>query len=318
MADIEKAADVGRSCRSCSRTADGAEVGSGEGGKASQVGKSEVGKAWKRISQIRRSGAPLLQAQKKISKARLKPGLWAFPCRKPSQSLLQARDVGWAWTGSNGLGWAGLRALSPAQHITNPELLIDQIDNIIKVSMPVDNASLQGKIRKFMTHGRNHLTREISRCRKGNKCIYGFLHPITHTTWVDEDGRVHYKCLTEEDRWIAPHIPELIDELDCHIFVDIVFTVSVFTYLYKYLYKGPDHTLFNVSRMGQWNDETKDYVDARYLSTHEAAWRILGFHITSKNLSVSCLPVYLPDENIARTQAEELHQIPQHRFLFGI
>jgi hypothetical protein len=38
---------VGRSCRSCSRTADGAEVGSDEGGKASQVGKSEVGKAYK-------------------------------------------------------------------------------------------------------------------------------------------------------------------------------------------------------------------------------------------------------------------------------
>lgn len=88
--------------------ADGAEVGSGEGGKASRVGKSEVGKAWKRISQIRKSGAPPLRAQKKFSKPRLKPGLRAFPCRKPSQSLLQARDVGRAWPGSNGLGWAGL------------------------------------------------------------------------------------------------------------------------------------------------------------------------------------------------------------------
>lgn len=151
-----------------------------------------------------------------------------------------------------------------------------------------------------MTHGRNHLTRETSRCRKGTKCIYGFPHPFTPTTWVDEDGRVHYKRCTEEDRWIAPHIPELIDELDCHIFVDVVFTVSVFTYLYKYLYKGPDHTLFNVSRNTQANDEIKDYVDARYLSAHEAAWRILGFHITSKTPSVSCLPIHLPDENIAR------------------
>ena len=82
--------------------------------------------------------------------------------------------------------------------------------------------------------------------------------------------------------------------------MDIVFTVSVFTYLYKYLYKGPDHTLFNVSRTGQPSDEIKDYVDARYLSAHDTAWRILGFHITSKNPSVSCLPVHLLDENIAR------------------
>jgi hypothetical protein len=75
---------VGRSCRGCSRTADGAEVGSGEGGKVSQVGKSEVGKAWKQISQIRKSGDPLLRAQKFFSKPGLKPGLRAFPCRKPS------------------------------------------------------------------------------------------------------------------------------------------------------------------------------------------------------------------------------------------
>jgi len=35
------------------------------------------------------------------------------------------------------------------------------------------------------------------------------------------------------------HIPELVDELDCHIFVDIVYTVAIFMYLYKYMFKGP-------------------------------------------------------------------------------
>ena len=38
---------------------------------------------------------------------------------------------------------------------------------------------------------------------------------------------------TEDDLWIPSHIPELIDELDCHIFVDVAFTVAVFMYLYK-------------------------------------------------------------------------------------
>ena len=98
-----------------------------------------------------------------------------------------------------------------------------------------------------MTHKRDHLTRENSRCRSGNKCIYGFPRPFTPNTWVDDDSRIHYKCLTEDNRWISPHIPELVDKLDCHIYVDVVFTVSVFTYLYKYLYKGPDHAWFNIS-----------------------------------------------------------------------
>ena len=152
-----------------------------------------------------------------------------------------------------------------------------------------------------MTHGRDHLTRETSRCWKGTKCIYGFPHPITSSTSVDDDGRVHYIHKTEEDRWIAPHIPELIDELDCHIFVNVVFTVAVFTYLYKYLYKGPDRTQFQLNHTEHDHvDELKDYVEGRYLSAHEAAWRILGFHITSKTPSIACLPLHLPEGNIPR------------------
>ena len=118
---------------------------------------------------------------------------------------------------------------------------------------------------------------------------------------LNDAGRIMYRRTTEEDRWIAPHIPELIDELDCHIHVDVVASVSIFTYLYKYLYKGPDHTSFHIPRQqGDVVDETKDYVEGRYLSTPEAAWRILGFHITSKTPSVLCLPVHLPDGNIPR------------------
>lgn len=150
-----------------------------------------------------------------------------------------------------------------------------------------------------MTHGRDHLQRENSRCRKGNTCIYGFPHPITPATWVDEQGRVQYKRTDEEDRWIASHIPELIDDLDCHIHVDVVFTVTVFMYLYKYLFKGPDHTLFRVRNQDSERiDEISDYVNGRYLSAPEAAWRIMNFEITSKEPSVSCLPVHLPGQNI--------------------
>lgn len=149
-----------------------------------------------------------------------------------------------------------------------------------------------------MTHSPDHLRRESSRCRKGNTCIYGFPHPITPNTWIDDEGRVHYKRTEEDDRWIASHIPELIDELDCHIHVDVVFTVSVFMYLYKYLFKGPDHTLFRINR-GESDqvDEIQDYVNGRYLSAPEASWRILGFDITSKEPSVTCLPVHLPGGN---------------------
>ena len=148
-----------------------------------------------------------------------------------------------------------------------------------------------------MTHSPNHLSRENSRCRKGNTCIYGFPHPITPETWIDDEGRVHYKRPDEEDRWIASHIPEIIDELDCHVHVDVVFTVMVFMYLYKYLFKGPDHTFFRIQHESERIDEITDYVNGRYLSSPEAAWRILGFDITSKEPSVDCLPVHLSGQN---------------------
>lgn len=196
-----------------------------------------------------------------------------------------------------------LSSSSPLLRQVHPELPLYLIDSLISCRLPTDNPQLRDKIKKYMTHSPDHLTRETSRCRKGNRCIYDFPHPITPTTWIDEDsGKVHYRRDSEEDRWIAPHVPEFIDKFDCHIYWDIVFTITVFMYLYKYMYKGPDHTLFHVPNPQPVDDhavdETKDYVDGRYLSAPEAAWRILGFDVTSKEPSVTCLPVHLPGQNI--------------------
>jgi hypothetical protein len=76
---------------------------------------------------------------------------------------------------------------------------------------------LHQKIKKFMTHPKDHLIHENSRCRKGKQCIYGFPKPLTPSTYIDDEGRVHFRRRSTDDLWIATHIPKLIDELDCHI-----------------------------------------------------------------------------------------------------
>ena len=43
-------------------------------------------------------------------------------------------------------------------------------------------------------------------------------------------------------------------------------------------------------------DEIEEYWKARYLSAMEATWRILGFHITKKEPSVTALSVHLPND----------------------
>ena len=160
-----------------------------------------------------------------------------------------------------------------------------------------------------MTHPKDHLTHENSRCRKGNKCIYGFPKTLNPQTHVDDDGRVAFRRRTEDDLWIPSHIPELIDELDCHIFVDVAFTVAVFMYLYKYMFKGPDHSYYHIPHPNEdlhhVTNEIKDYIDGRYLCAPEAAWRIIGFHLTDKKPSVRPLSIHLPGQNIPQFLKED-------------
>ena len=42
-------------------------------------------------------------------------------------------------------------------------------------------------------------------------------------------------------------------------------------------------------------DEIEEFWNARYLSAGEAAWRIMGFHVTKKEPAVTPLPIHLPD-----------------------
>src|SRR4051812_3030093 len=95
-------------------------------------------------------------------------------------------------------------------------------------------------------------------------------------------------------------MPCLTELLDCHVNVDVCFTVNVFMYLYKYLFKGPDRAKFAIRVAGVDQDpvnEVEDYVKARYLSASEAAWRICSFDITTKTPAVVPIPVHLPGAN---------------------
>lgn len=60
---------------------------------------------------------------------------------------------------------------------------------------------------------------------------------------------------------------------------------------------GPDTTKFQITTADNAHadpiDEIEEYWKGRYLSTTEAAWRILGFHITQKKPAVTSLPIHL-------------------------
>jgi len=82
-----------------------------------------------------------------------------------------------------------------------------------------------------------------------------------------------------------------------------VFTVNVFSYLYKYLYKGPDTAFFAVDDIIPSDgpmpvNEINDYQKGRYLSAPEACWHILEFEVTRKEPAVESLLIHLPGRNV--------------------
>jgi hypothetical protein len=92
--------------------------------------------------------------------------------------------------------------------------------------------------------------------------------------------------------------------LKCHINVDICFTANVVLYLYKYLFKGQDTTRFEIvleaDADAPVHREIDDFQMARYLSSSEAAWRILKYNITSTQPSVTAYSLHLPEKQLGQ------------------
>lgn len=172
----------------------------------------------------------------------------------------------------------------------------------------VEQPTLYAAVQRFHTHSTDHLTRPTSRCNCNGRCVYGYPQPITPHTYIDDLGRVHYRRRKEEDRWVTPHIPALVELMDCHIFVDVCSTALIL-YLFKYLPKGPDRTRFSLRRLSSIQDENElvdeyeDYVNARYLSSSEAVYRIFAFETVRKSPAVRCLTVHLEGKNLPTMRA---------------
>ncbi|KAG2061733.1 hypothetical protein BDR06DRAFT_1025894 [Suillus hirtellus] len=54
------------------------------------------------------------------------------------------------------------------------------------------------------------------------------------------------EALQPEDSWVVPYCPALLNFTDCHFHFNVIYTAKVFSYLYKYLYKGLDTAFFSV------------------------------------------------------------------------
>ncbi|XP_046632783.1 uncharacterized protein LOC124312311 [Daphnia pulicaria] len=125
----------------------------------------------------------------------------------------------------------------------------------------------------------------------------GVKHPLKR-------GNVVYEV---DNRWVVPYNPWLLLKYDCHINLESCASLTSVKYIFKYVYKGHDSGNIETKKgthqqvEGEdeptfvW-DEITTFLDTRYVSAPEAAWRINKFPLSNRSHVIFRLAVHLPLE----------------------
>lgn len=212
--------------------------------------------------------------------------------------------------------------LHPDNKLNSPE----QIDKVISAEIPEDDDILRSVIMRHNLHGPH------SKCPPcwdptTEKCSKHYPKPFSDTTCFADNGfpiyrrrdnsskEYIYNKFTDnkpervDNSMVVPYNPFLSQKYDAHINVETCASVMSLKYLFKYLTKGHDRINAKLesktdsstanSRSKHFNDTTYDeighYLDCRYVSAMEGAWRILRFPLTHSDHKVTKLHVHMPD-----------------------
>jgi hypothetical protein len=190
--------------------------------------------------------------------------------------------------------------LKPYAKLRSPQ----DIDSLMSSEFPDDNPELLELIKKVMVHSPCGAQNPKASCMVNNKCSKGFPKSFREETMVTEDS---YACTRHrntghsylikgkqvDNHWVVCHSRYLIWKYQCHINVESIASVKAIKYIYKYVYKGHDRITME---FGRCTDEIRQYLDARYVSSCEALWRLNLFAMQEHHPTVVHLQVHLPEQ----------------------
>ncbi|KAG4906817.1 hypothetical protein JHK82_055469 [Glycine max] len=203
-------------------------------------------------------------------------------------------------------------------HANNKYPSPNDIDNIISAEIPSqkDDPKLYKLVQNHMIHGPCGILRPASPCMKEGKCSQFYPKKFQPTTLIDGDGYSVYRrrntsrAITKNDiiidnRCIVPYNPKLLKKYQAHINIEWCNQSTSIKYLFKYINKGYDRVTAVmvhddneiVPHAKTPNDEIKEYLDCRYISPCESAWRIFSFPIHGRKPSVERLQFHLPGQH---------------------
>jgi hypothetical protein len=177
----------------------------------------------------------------------------------------------------------------------------EHIDNIIKVEIPDlhrDPIAYE-TVKLYMMHGPCGVDNLRSPCMKNDKCSKHFPKRYYEETTIDDDGFPNYRRWNNgrtvekngvllDNRIVVPYNIDLLVKYQAHMNVEWCNRSRSIKYLFKYINKGSDRATMVLQDTTNTNDgnesgvvidETKAYLDCRYISGSEACWRIFEFNI---------------------------------------
>ncbi|XP_074346397.1 uncharacterized protein LOC141685179 [Apium graveolens] len=201
------------------------------------------------------------------------------------------------------------------------------VDNYVSAEIPDPLLDLVGyaAVKEFMIHGPCGLQNVKSPCMKDLRCIRHFPKKYYARTTFDGSGfpmymrrrtniTVEIRKAELDNQWVVPYNRDLLVKYQCHMNVEICCHARSLKYLFKYCLKGHDRATVHVKRKRkrQANDtdeggihEINAYFDGRYLCGAESAYRIFGFPIHHRSISVERLQFHLPDDKNCTFRANE-------------
>ncbi|XP_074298622.1 uncharacterized protein LOC141629539 [Silene latifolia] len=200
------------------------------------------------------------------------------------------------------------------------DLSTDYIDSIIHAEIPDKHRepALYEVVSRFMVHGPCGEANRSFPCMVNNTCSKKYPKSFNKGTTLDQNGYPVYRRRENkrtikkgdnymDNRSIVPYNPGLLLMFDAHINVEWCNTARAVKYLFKYIAKGPDKATLVIKDDAA--DEIKSYLDCRYLSASEAAWRIFEFDIQERNPSVMRLPVHLEGEQVVLIRDDDILKV---------
>ena len=213
---------------------------------------------------------------------------------------------------------------------------IDKIDQAICAEIPrEDEPELRELVVGQLIHGPCGDINPYSPCMKVvngvYKCSKGFPKPYNNRTYIGENSlypeymrrspengggqaekqvivtdpetnKKTVKTVTIDSKWVIPYNKLLTKYFKCHINVEKVASISCFKYIFKYICKGTDKSIYQLVPEEQEEGEKKEineiqrWRSGRYVGDVDSAWHLLEQKLHGQTPAAMLLDIHLPNE----------------------